>query len=94
MRYISKKFSFEIHKKWGMKKVSCTKTDGALRGVPAEGVADKQQSVATCLGARGKPSPLNIKFCVLEENLHSRLHLGRQKDFFVVQYFKPLGRRK
>ena len=36
--------------------------DGALRGVPAEGVADKQQSVATCLGARGKPSPFNTKF--------------------------------
>ena len=30
---------------------------------PPEGVADKQQSVATCLGARGKPSPLNKKVC-------------------------------
>ena len=41
------------------KQVYYPKSDGALRGVPAEGVADKQQSVATCLGARGKPSPLN-----------------------------------
>ena len=47
-----------------MKQVYYPKSDGALRGVPAEGVADKQQSAATCLGARGKPSPLNIKFCV------------------------------
>ena len=45
------------------KQVYYPKSDGALRGVPAEGVADKQQSVATCLGARGKPSPLNKKAC-------------------------------
>ena len=35
------------------------KRDGGVAGVsPAEGVADKQQSAATCLGARGKLSPL------------------------------------
>ena len=45
-----------------MKQVYYPKSDGALRGVPAEGVEDKQQSAATCLGARGKPSPLDIKW--------------------------------